>query len=512
MPGRMEFEFRFRESNVPQPAKHGEETPFRILLLGDFGGTAPARDSNSSALRPIAVDLDNFEAILERLTPSFELPRETQDPPTVVTIRTLDDFHPDSLYQRLEVFGALRRTRDELRSPATFRLAAARLLGESAQAQTGPPQEPQDAAETAPVAESEDATLKRLLGRPPAEHRAGSTRGAPAIDITRFLREIVGPYIVPEKDPRADSLVRSVDEASEATMRAILRAPRYRCLEAAWRGLHNLVASEECGANVRIYALDAAPERLAADLFANSAELDRSVLYRNLVEAGGRAADGQSLSLLVGALSFGPDEPALRLLGALGAIARRVGAPFIAAATPALVGCSSWRESPYPADWRPLPADAEEAWSTLRRSPVAPWIGLAAPRVLMRLPYGKRTDPVECFEFEEMPEDPDHEALPWGHPVFVLARLLARSFAESGFAMEAGDHREFEDLPAHTYEKDGERHLTPCAEAFLTDAAVEALLGRGLMPVVSYRNRPAVLVPRFQSIADPAAPLAGPWR
>jgi hypothetical protein len=41
---------------------------------------------------------------------------------------------------------------------------------------------------------------------------------------------------------------------------------------------------------------------------------------------------------------------------------------------------------------------------------------------------------------------------------------------------------------------------------------MEVLIGKGLMPVLSIKGRDAVLLPRFQSIADPPAPLAGPWR
>jgi len=209
--------------------------------------------------------------------------------------------------------------------------------------------------------------------------------------------------------------------------------------------------------------------------------------------------------------TFDPDEESLRLLAALGAVARRAGGPLVAHASPALLGCASFARTPDHADWQPLAADAEAAWNALRRSPDAPWIALAAPRVLLRHPYGRRSDPLERFALEEIPAGGDHEALPWGHPGFALARLLATSFLERGAAMEPGDHRELADLPAHTYEQDGEKALTPCAEAFLTEATALAMLDRGLTPIVSVRNRPSVVVPRFQSIASPPAPLAGPW-
>jgi type VI secretion system protein ImpC len=45
----------------------------------------------------------------------------------------------------------------------------------------------------------------------------------------------------------------------------------------------------------------------------------------------------------------------------------------------------------------------------------------------------------------------------------------------------------------------------------MPERVTTALLGRGLMPFVSARDRNSARLARFQSIADPAAPLVGPW-
>jgi type VI secretion system protein ImpC len=41
---------------------------------------------------------------------------------------------------------------------------------------------------------------------------------------------------------------------------------------------------------------------------------------------------------------------------------------------------------------------------------------------------------------------------------------------------------------------------------------MQLLINEGLMPLLSVKGRDAVRLPRFQSIAEPAAPLAGRWR
>ena len=154
---------------------------------------------------------------------------------------------------------------------------------------------------------------------------------------------------------------------------------------------------------------------------------------------------------------------------------------------------------------------ASKRWQALRESAAAPWIGLALPRVLLRLPYGPQTNPVERFEFEELSPGRDHEAYLWGNPAFACAMLIGTAFAERGWSMEPGDHLDIEDLPAHTYEEAGESKMKPCAEVCLGERAGTAILDRGVMPLLSYRNRNAARLMRFQSLADPPAGLRGPW-
>jgi len=50
-----------------------------------------------------------------------------------------------------------------------------------------------------------------------------------------------------------------------------------------------------------------------------------------------------------------------------------------------------------------------------------------------------------------------------------------------------------------------------CAEAAFADRAAEAILAAGLMPLLSRKDRNAVRLMRFQSIAHPAQALSGSW-
>jgi predicted component of type VI protein secretion system len=73
--------------------------------------------------------------------------------------------------------------------------------------------------------------------------------------------------------------------------------------------------------------------------------------------------------------------------------------------------------------------------------------------------------------------------------------------------MEPGDEREIGDLPAYTFERDGETVLQACAERYLTESEIDSLLKAGLIPIASRRNANSAVAIRFQSVSDPPAPL-----
>src|SRR5262249_37204807 len=109
---------------TPEP-----ETPFRIAILGDFsgrarGGGAPAGKKLADR-RPVRVDRGNFDEVLARFGVEVNLPVPDQgDQYKTIRFTGLDDFHPDRLFQRVEVFQKLRDLRSALANPATFAQAA----------------------------------------------------------------------------------------------------------------------------------------------------------------------------------------------------------------------------------------------------------------------------------------------------------------------------------------------------------------------------------------------------
>jgi type VI secretion system protein ImpC len=278
-------------------------------------------------------------------------------------------------------------------------------------------------------------------------------------------------------------------------------------MESTWRGLDRLISGVEIGESLEIHVLDVTKDQLRVDLLLDDRPITDSVLYRLLVESGRQTAGGQIWSALVADITFGPSAQDVDLLAALGAVAAHAGGPLLAGASPSLVGCEQLNTSPDPREWAPLDDDQQRRWDALRTSPLAPWIGLALPRVLCRLPYGSRGEEIDAFPFDELTDPPQHEALLWGNPAVACLMLLARSALHSGWPPDLAAALDLDSLPALTVRVDGEVRLYPCGEVYLAERAVDELLGRGLMPLVSFKNRNAVRLVRFQSIADPPAAL-----
>ncbi len=434
----------------PQPLPRPEpDAPFRILVAGNFSGGA------SRVRKPVHVDRDNFDEVLALFAPEISLEfAGTQVP---MRFRELDDFHPDRLFRHLPPFQALRDLRQRV------------LQGRGFPA-------------TPPPANVSGADLLRsMMGE---EVGSGGSAAAPArSDWDQMLHEMVQPYAEPKPDPRKPHYLAQTDAAVTGGMRAVLHNRAFQELESAWRGLFFLIRRLETSETLKVYVWD-----LAQNMLASPEGL--SALRKIAVEDAVGTPGAPTWSVIAGLYYFGPQQE--QLLAQIAAIARQAGAPFLSGVAPDVVGLT-------------------RVFDDLRRSPDALWLGLSMPRFLLRLPYGADTDTTDEFAFEEMPDPVEHERYLWGHPGLACACLLGEAFERYGWDMRPGIVNQIDDLPLHVYREDGESKVKPCAEVLLTEEAAEMLLDSGLMPLVSIKDTDRIRVVRFQSIANPARPLAGRW-
>jgi len=362
-----------------------------------------------------------------------------------LSFRELEDFHPDRIYQSVPIFQDLDR-----------------YLPTSA---------PPPPAATSARAPSSGSLLDQLLDEQEPEP-AAPVAWRDAEDLTSFIERATKGHLEPRPDPGKQQRTAQREALATELLQGILHHPRMQAMEAAWRAAFMLVRGLDTDSSLQIYLLDITLPELVSEMSAVQKELRRKGPW----------------ALIAGNYTFAQTELDAQVLRRLAALASSLGAPFLAEAQ--------------------LPHEGTDpAWSDLRHSPDAPWIGLALPRFLLRLPYGKDTDALDSFLFEEMPRS-EHGSYLWGNPAFFCAYLLGKSFLGQGWEMRRLERR-VEGLPLHVYREDGEPVAKPCAEILMTEKDAESLLDAGFMPVASLKEQPAAMVVRFQSIADPLAPLAG---
>ncbi len=304
--------------------------------------------------------------------------------------------------------------------------------------------------------------------------------------------------------------VAATPDGPTELMRTILGSSAFRELEAAWRGVDFLLRRLDVDGPLTLHLVDLSPEELRTDLLAGD-DLSKTGLHRLLVEktVGTPGAHPWAAFVILG--SFGPSPSDAEALGRLAKIAAQAGTAVLAGAEPGLVGCASLAETPDPDDWTEPAGPGAEAWAALRRLPEAKYVGLALPRILLRLPYGKETNAVDAFDFEELSSPPSHEEYLWGSPALALALLLGEAFLEDGWSLRPGSAQEISGLPFALVTQDGEKHAVPCAETLFTVRAAEAVTAKSLMPIVTMKGTDTVRLAIFQSIAEPYAALKGLW-
>ena len=426
------------------------DEPFRILVAGNFSG------GSGKNRRRIEIDRDNFDEVMALIAPELRLPFGGVEVP--VKFKELDDFHPDQLLAKLPVFQKLRDLRKRLGNPATFSAAAAEL-------------EPR-AQDPEPVTDVSGADLLRMMMTGEEAPTRPATGGS---TWDRMLNQIVNKYATEKPDPRRPEYLDRIDDAISGEMRALLHHPDFQALEAAWRAAFFLIRRLDTDEELKVFLMDLPQDELTAGT--GLADL-------------ARALEGDPIAVIAGIYSFGKDDE--QALQRVAAMAQTANAPLLAGLAADVVGI-------------------EEVFGELRRSLGARWIGLAMPRFLLRLPYGEATDSTETFRFEEMPGMPSHQSYLWGNPSIACAYLLGEAFSRHGWRMRPGVVQDIDGLPLHVYKVDGASEVKPCAEVLLTETSAELLLDRGFMPLATMKGTDRVRLVRFQSVAQPAAALAGKW-
>lgn len=345
------------------------------------------------------------------------------------------------------------------------------------------------------VQSAEGATLLDRMMSEGKMARDESQRGYARDLIAEFVDQVLaetGEASNADVVELINSRIAQIDELISLQLNEVLHAPEFQKLESTWRGLHYLVMNTETGTRLKLRVMNIAKSELLKDL-EKAVEFDQSALFKKVYEEEYGTLGGTPYGLLIGDYEFGRHPQDVALLEKISNVAAAAHAPFIAASSPLLFDMSSFTELAQPRDLAKIFESAELIkWRSFRESEDSRYVALAMPHVLLRLPYGPNTVPVEGVNFIEDVDGTDHSRYLWGNAAWALGARITDAFAKYGWmaairGVEGGG--KVEGLPTHTFKTDeGDIALKCPTEIAITDRREKELSDLGFIALVHCKN------------------------
>jgi type VI secretion system protein ImpC len=355
-------------------------------------------------------------------------------------------------------------------------------------------------------------TLEQILGlkagtlpQAPVESPPGSPGRLLEETLARAMADV--PTVSRDTRDLISGGVTQIDGLLSKQLSRVLQYPCFQRLEAAWRGLHDLVFNTETDETLKIKTLNLSKPDLLQDIEQAGAPAQTD-LFRKLDRA---AEYGEPFGVLLSDYEFANVPADLAALEAISQIATGARSPFLAAVAPEFFGLPDFSAMDDVTDLVPRFESAEyQRWRAFRSLDSSRAVGLCMPSILVRLPYGRETRSVELFDFEEDLRTAGHRAYLWGSAVFALGRCLTAAFASEGSCqsiqgLETGG--KVRRRAVHITRVDGEPVITgPCAVALSQRRAAE-LVHLGFIPLVSIRGTDEAVFLAVTSCHHPQEPI-----
>src|SRR5437660_10708413 len=306
-----------------------------------------------------------------------------------------------------------------------------------------------------------------------------------------------------------EAMIAVLDRKLSEQVNLIMHHKAFQEVESAWRGLNYLVTNTETDEMLKIRVMNISKADLGRTLKRfKGVAWDQSPIFKKLYEAEYGQFGGEPFGCLVGDYYFDHTPPDVELVGQMAQVAAAAHCPFIAGVSPSVMQMESWQELANPRDLTKIFQSAEYApWRSLRESEDSRYIGLAMPRVLSRMPYGSKTNPVEEFAFEEDTGAADHGKYTWMNAAYAMGTNVTRAFKLYGWCsrirgVESGGM--VEGLPVHTFPTDDGGVDMKCpTELAITDRREAELAKNGMMPLSHWKNTDYAVFVGAQSLQKP---------
>ena len=353
-------------------------------------------------------------------------------------------------------------------------------------------EETETGAATATATTTESTLLERILTEGKLA-RDQSQREYARDLVGEFVNEVLaGGTVSNDVVDLINDKIAEIDDLLSAQVNEILHDAEFKKLEASWRGLSYLVFNTETSTRLKLRLLNITKGELLKDL-EKAVEFDQSALFKKVYEEEYGTFGGFPYSCLIGDFEFGRHPQDIALLEKVSNVAAAAHAPFIAAASARMFDLDAFTDLGVPRDLSKIFESLELVkWRSFRASEDSRYVSLCLPRVLLRLPYGPDTVPVEGLSFVEDTDGSDHEKYLWGNPAYILGQRITTAFAQYGWTaairgVEGGG--KVEGLPAHTFRTDeGDIALKCPTEVAITDRREKELNDLGFITLVHCKN------------------------
>jgi|HubBroStandDraft_6_1064221.scaffolds.fasta_scaffold57515_3 type VI secretion system protein ImpC len=317
--------------------------------------------------------------------------------------------------------------------------------------------------------------------------------------------------------------IADLDEQIGGMVDQILHDDGFQALESRWRGLNYLVMNTETSTRLKIRVLNVTKKELIDDL-TKAPDFDRSLLFKKVYEEEYGTFGGAPFSMMMGDYSFTAAAPDVDLLDRISAVAAAAHAPFIGGADPDLFDIESWTKLGQPGDLAKIFESSRLIkYREFRDKEDSRYATLAMPRVLLRLPYSSRDNPIGKFVYEEDVFDavttqlqpsltpgqkdpvrlPDgrkvrdrigqaHDRFLFGNAAYALTQRITNAFALYSWTaairgVEGGGL--VENLPVHLFKtSDGDAEVKCPTEVAITDRRENELSELGFLALCYRKN------------------------
>lgn len=291
---------------------------------------------------------------------------------------------------------------------------------------------------------------------------------------------------------------------------AILHHPAFQRLEASWTGLRYLVDQVDDASQVKVRVMSLSWQELARDID-RAIEFDQSQVFRKIYSAEFDTAGGEPYGLLVGDYHLHHHPAEVATLAGMAQVAAASFAPFIAGAHPAVFGLDEFTQLERPMNLaRTFDQTEYLKWRALREAEDTRFLGLALPRVLMRLPRLRDGSRVDGFDYEEGGELSSRREYVWGNAAYAVAAVVVRAYQETGWLADIRGVRDGQSggvvrgLPVHSFATDAPG-VAPrsSVEVQIAEAQEKELADLGFIPLCHCHDTELAVFYSNQSLQKP---------